>query len=102
MLVNNCLMKYNIFWPIFEFSTAKCSSSLPGSRDKKNPIYVAPSMNSPVKRPEGTLKEKKLFKLTGDTLGMEIMVACWYCSTFPSKESGSESKMENIDWGKAF
>ncbi|XP_039707853.1 polycystin-1-like protein 3 isoform X3 [Pteropus medius] len=48
--------------------SAKCSSSSPGSRDKKNPIYVAPAMNSPVKCPQRTLKEKKLFKLTGDVL----------------------------------
>ncbi|XP_007991951.3 polycystin-1-like protein 3 [Chlorocebus sabaeus] len=47
---------------------AKCSSSVPGSRDKNNPIYVAPAMNSPTKRPERTLKKKKLFKLTGDIL----------------------------------
>lgn len=55
----------------FEFLTAKCSSSVPGSRDKNNPVYVAPAMNSPTKRPERTLKKKKLFKLTGDILGME-------------------------------
>uniref|UniRef100_A0A8C9GMD7 Polycystin 1 like 3, transient receptor potential channel interacting n=1 Tax=Piliocolobus tephrosceles TaxID=591936 RepID=A0A8C9GMD7_9PRIM len=47
---------------------AKCSSSVPGSRDKNNPVYVAPAMNSPTKRPERTLKKKKLFKLTGDIL----------------------------------
>lgn len=64
-------MKYTNFWPIFEFLTAKCSPSLPGSRDKKNPIYVAPSMNSSVKLPETAFKEKQLFKLTGEILGME-------------------------------
>ncbi|XP_036087305.1 polycystic kidney disease protein 1-like 3 isoform X4 [Rousettus aegyptiacus] len=48
--------------------SAKCSSSLPGSRDKKNPIYVAPAMTSPVNCPRRTLKEKKLFQLTGDIL----------------------------------
>ncbi|KAB1273569.1 Polycystic kidney disease protein 1-like 3 [Camelus dromedarius] len=48
---------------------AKCPSSLPGSRDKNNPIYVAPAMNRPVKCPERALKEKKLLKLTGDVLG---------------------------------
>lgn len=48
--------------------SAKCSPSLPGSRDKKNPIYVAPSMNSSVKLPETALKEKQLFKLTGEIL----------------------------------
>ncbi|KAM9046584.1 LOW QUALITY PROTEIN: polycystin-1-like protein 3 [Megaptera novaeangliae] len=47
---------------------ARCPSSLPGSRDENNPIYVAPAMNGPVKRPERTLKEKKCFKLTGDIL----------------------------------
>ncbi|KAI5762662.1 PKD1L3 [Gulo gulo luscus] len=46
---------------------AKCPP-LPGSRDKNNPIYVAPAFNSPVQRPERTLKEKKLFKLAGDIL----------------------------------
>ena len=71
MLMNNYLMKYNLFWPTFEFLTARCPSSLPGSRDKNNSIYVAPTINSPVKRPERTLKEKKFFKLTGDVLGME-------------------------------
>ncbi|KAJ8785761.1 hypothetical protein J1605_006721 [Eschrichtius robustus] len=50
--------------------TARCPSSLPGSRDENNPIYVAPAMNGPVKRPERTLKEKKCFKLTGDVLGI--------------------------------
>lgn len=56
---------------MFDFLTAKCSSSLPGSRDKKNPIYVAPAMTSPVNCPRRTLKEKKLFQLTGDILGTE-------------------------------
>ena len=71
MLMNNYLMKYTLFWPIFEFLTARCPSSLPSSRDENNPIYVAPAMNGPVKCPERTLKEKKCFKLTGDVLGME-------------------------------
>uniref|UniRef100_A0A2K5ISM7 Polycystin-1-like protein 3 n=1 Tax=Colobus angolensis palliatus TaxID=336983 RepID=A0A2K5ISM7_COLAP len=47
---------------------AKCSSSVPGSRDNNNPVYVAPAMNNPTKHPERTLKKKKLFKLTGDIL----------------------------------
>ncbi|XP_022439008.1 polycystic kidney disease protein 1-like 3 [Delphinapterus leucas] len=47
---------------------ARCPSSLPGSRDENNPIYIAPAMNGPVKCPERTLKEKKFFKLTGDIL----------------------------------
>uniref|UniRef100_A0A671EH09 Polycystin 1 like 3, transient receptor potential channel interacting n=1 Tax=Rhinolophus ferrumequinum TaxID=59479 RepID=A0A671EH09_RHIFE len=76
--------------------SAKCSSSLPGSRDKKNPIYVAPTMNSPVKRPERTLKEKKLFKLTGDTLGKEIMVA------FYSAQNSSRFYLHQIKFLKHF
>ncbi|KAF4010845.1 hypothetical protein G4228_001843 [Cervus hanglu yarkandensis] len=51
------------------WANARCPSSLPGSRDKSNSIYIAPTMNSPVKRPERTLKEKKFCKLTGDVLG---------------------------------
>ncbi|KAI4571681.1 hypothetical protein MJG53_013787 [Ovis ammon polii x Ovis aries] len=38
-------------------------------QDKNNSIYVAPTVNTPDKRPERALKEKKFFKLTGDVLG---------------------------------
>ncbi|XP_066874475.1 polycystin-1-like protein 3 [Kogia breviceps] len=68
MLMDNYLMQDPLFWPIFEFWTARCLSSFPGSRDENNPIYIAPAMNGPVKCPERTLKEKKFFKLTGDIL----------------------------------
>ncbi|KAF6288775.1 polycystin 1 like 3, transient receptor potential channel interacting [Rhinolophus ferrumequinum] len=67
--------------------SAKCSSSLPGSRDKKNPIYVAPTMNSPVKRPERTLKEKKLFKLTGDTLVQIVFLILLMTTVYSAQNS---------------
>ncbi|KAM5208636.1 polycystin-1-like protein 3 isoform 2-T3 [Hipposideros larvatus] len=68
--------------------SAKCSSSLPGSRDKKNPIYVAPTMNSSVKLPERTLKEKKLFKLTGDIL-VQILFLILLMTTVYSAQNSS-------------
>ncbi|XP_059523555.1 polycystin-1-like protein 3 isoform X2 [Myotis daubentonii] len=55
--------------------SAKCPPSSPGSRDKRNPVYVAPAMNSPVTRPERTLKEKQLFKLTGEILAQILFLA---------------------------
>ncbi|KAI4558757.1 hypothetical protein MJT46_013399 [Ovis ammon polii x Ovis aries] len=72
-----CNMVINVmFWKVNSTTTkrdeqarARCPSSLPGSRDKNNSIYVAPTMNTPDKRPERALKEKKFFKLTGDVLG---------------------------------
>ncbi|KAF5919532.1 hypothetical protein HPG69_000131 [Diceros bicornis minor] len=76
-----------LFWPIFEFLTAKYSSSLPGSRDKNNPIYVAPAMNSPVKRPERTLKEKPLFKLTGDILVQIVFLILLMTTVYSAQNS---------------
>ncbi|XP_015414276.1 PREDICTED: polycystic kidney disease protein 1-like 3 [Myotis davidii] len=54
--------------------SAKCPPSSPGSRDKRNPVYVAPAMNSPVTRPERTLKEKQLFRLTGEILAQILLL----------------------------
>lgn len=67
MLMNSHSMNYN---STFEFLPEACSS-LPGSRNRNDPVYVAPAMNSPVKRPKRTLKEKKLLKQTGEILGMK-------------------------------
>nr|XP_023493010.1 polycystic kidney disease protein 1-like 3 isoform X3 [Equus caballus] len=68
---------------------AKCSSSLPGSRDKNNPIYVAPAMNSPVKRLERPLKDKQLLKLTGDIvvqiLFLILLTTVAYSAQNPSR-----------------
>ncbi|XP_055992110.1 polycystin-1-like protein 3 [Sorex fumeus] len=47
---------------------ATCPPSLPGSRNRNDPIYVAPAVDSPVKRPERTWKGKKLLKQTGEIL----------------------------------
>uniref|UniRef100_G1R164 Polycystin-1-like protein 3 n=1 Tax=Nomascus leucogenys TaxID=61853 RepID=G1R164_NOMLE len=66
---------------------AKCSSSVPGSRDKNNPIYVAPAMNSPTKRPERTLKNKKLFKLTGDILVQILFLTLLMTAIYSAKNS---------------
>ncbi|KAM9607613.1 LOW QUALITY PROTEIN: polycystin-1-like protein 3 [Trichechus inunguis] len=66
---------------------AKCSSSLPGIRDKHNPIYVAPAMNSPIRPPERTLKEKKLFKLTGDILVQILFLILLMTTAYSAKNS---------------
>uniref|UniRef100_A0A8C0T2X8 Polycystin 1 like 3, transient receptor potential channel interacting n=3 Tax=Canis lupus TaxID=9612 RepID=A0A8C0T2X8_CANLF len=65
---------------------AKCSP-LPGSRDKNNPIYVAPAANSPVKRPERTMKEKKLFKLTGDILVQVLFLILLMTTVYSAQNS---------------
>lgn len=68
---------------------AKCPPSSPGSRDKRNPVYVAPAMNSPVTRPERTLKEKQLFKLTGEILAqilfLVLLMTAVHSSQNPSR-----------------
>ncbi|XP_049643392.1 polycystic kidney disease protein 1-like 3 [Suncus etruscus] len=56
-------------------TTGKACSSLPGSRNKNDPMYVAPAMNSPVKRPKRILKEKKLLKQTGEILVQILFLA---------------------------
>ncbi|KAM9192129.1 LOW QUALITY PROTEIN: polycystin-1-like protein 3 [Dugong dugon] len=66
---------------------AKCSSSLPGIRDKHNPIYIAPAMNSPIRPPERTLKEKKLFKLTGDILVQILFLILLMTTVYSAKNS---------------
>ncbi|XP_078213738.1 polycystin-1-like protein 3 isoform X1 [Callithrix jacchus] len=66
---------------------AKCSSSVPGSRDKNNPVYVAPTMNSPTKRPERTLEKKKLFKLTGDILVQIFFLTLLMTTIYSAKNS---------------
>ncbi|EPQ17033.1 Polycystic kidney disease protein 1-like 3 [Myotis brandtii] len=69
--------------------SAKCPPSSPGSRDKRNPVYVAPAMNSPVTRPERTLKEKQLFKLTGEILAqilfLVLLMTAVHSSQNPSR-----------------
>uniref|UniRef100_A0A2K6SHL1 Polycystin 1 like 3, transient receptor potential channel interacting n=1 Tax=Saimiri boliviensis boliviensis TaxID=39432 RepID=A0A2K6SHL1_SAIBB len=67
--------------------SAKCSSSVPGSRDKNNPIYVAPTMNSPTKHPERTLKKKTLFKLTGDILVQIFFLTLLMTTIYSAKNS---------------
>nr|XP_031314018.1 polycystic kidney disease protein 1-like 3 [Camelus dromedarius] len=66
---------------------AKCPSSLPGSRDKNNPIYVAPAMNRPVKCPERALKEKKLLKLTGDVLVQILFLILLMTTVYSTQNS---------------
>uniref|UniRef100_A0A2K5DFV1 Polycystin-1-like protein 3 n=1 Tax=Aotus nancymaae TaxID=37293 RepID=A0A2K5DFV1_AOTNA len=66
---------------------SKCSSSVPGSRDKNNPVYVAPTMNSPTKHPERTLKKKKLFKLTGDILVQIFFLTLLMTTIYSAKNS---------------
>ncbi|XP_069312508.1 polycystin-1-like protein 3 [Eulemur rufifrons] len=67
---------------------AKCSSPpLPGSKDKNNPIYVAPPMNSPPKHPERTLKEKKLFRLTGDILVQIVFLILLMTTVYSARNS---------------
>ncbi|XP_024306022.1 polycystin-1-like protein 3 isoform X1 [Homo sapiens] len=66
---------------------AKCSSSVPGSRDKNNPVYVAPAINSPTKHPERTLKKKKLFKLTGDILVQILFLTLLMTAIYSAKNS---------------
>ncbi|CAI9161872.1 unnamed protein product [Rangifer tarandus platyrhynchus] len=66
---------------------ARCPSSLPGSRDKNNSIYVAPTMNSPVKRPERTLKEKKFCKLTGDVLAQILFLTLLMTTVYSTQNS---------------
>ncbi|XP_045389708.1 polycystic kidney disease protein 1-like 3 [Lemur catta] len=80
-------------------SSANCSSPpLPGLKDKNNPIYGAPPMNSPPKHPERTLKEKKLFRLTVDILGTERKWQHVHTAAhFPGGRRGWEDKMENIE-----
>ncbi|XP_053522580.1 polycystic kidney disease protein 1-like 3 [Artibeus jamaicensis] len=77
--------------------SAKCSSSLAGSRDKRNPIYVAPALNSPVKRPERTLKEKELFKLTGDTL-VQILFLVLLMTAVNSTQNASRFYLHHALW----
>ncbi|XP_049720726.1 polycystic kidney disease protein 1-like 3 isoform X1 [Elephas maximus indicus] len=66
---------------------AKCSSSLPGTRDKNNPIYIAPAMNSPIRPPERMLKEEKLFKLTGDILVQILFLTLLMTTIYSAKNS---------------
>uniref|UniRef100_A0AC11BMR0 Polycystin 1 like 3, transient receptor potential channel interacting n=1 Tax=Ovis aries TaxID=9940 RepID=A0AC11BMR0_SHEEP len=66
---------------------ARCPSSLPGSRDKNNSIYVAPTMNTPVKRPERALKEKKFFKLTGDVLAQILFLTLLMTTVYSTQNS---------------
>uniref|UniRef100_A0A4W2GWE1 Polycystin 1 like 3, transient receptor potential channel interacting n=1 Tax=Bos indicus x Bos taurus TaxID=30522 RepID=A0A4W2GWE1_BOBOX len=66
---------------------ARCPSSLPGSRDKNSSIYVAPTINSPVKRPERTLKEKKFFKLTGDVLAQILFLTLLMTTVYSTQNS---------------
>ncbi|KAM5296967.1 polycystin-1-like protein 3 [Glossophaga mutica] len=77
--------------------SAKCSSSLPGSRDKRNPIYVAPVLNSPVKRPGRTLKEKELFKLTGDIL-VQILFLVLLMTAVNSTQNASRFYLHQALW----
>uniref|UniRef100_A0A8C5L6G2 Polycystic kidney disease 1 like 3 n=1 Tax=Jaculus jaculus TaxID=51337 RepID=A0A8C5L6G2_JACJA len=66
---------------------AKCSSSLPGLRDKNNPIYTAPTMSSPAKRPKKAWTKKKLFKLTGDILVQIIFLILLMTAVYSAKNS---------------
>nr|XP_020031713.1 polycystic kidney disease protein 1-like 3 [Castor canadensis] len=66
---------------------AKCSPSSPGSRDKNNPIYTAPTMDSSAKGPRRTWKKKKLFKLTADILVQVLFLILLMTSVYSSKNS---------------
>ncbi|XP_075851694.1 polycystin-1-like protein 3 [Microcebus murinus] len=76
---------------------AKCSSPLPGLRDKNNPIYVAPAMNSPTKHPERTLKEKRLFRLTGDIL-VQILFLILLMTTVYSARNSNRFYLRQAIW----
>uniref|UniRef100_A0A8C9DH02 Polycystin 1 like 3, transient receptor potential channel interacting n=1 Tax=Prolemur simus TaxID=1328070 RepID=A0A8C9DH02_PROSS len=77
---------------------AKCSSPpLPGSKDKNNPIYVAPPMNSPPKHPARTLKEKKLFRLTGDIL-VQIIFLILLMTTVYSARNANRFYLHQAIW----
>uniref|UniRef100_A0AC11D6C8 Polycystin 1 like 3, transient receptor potential channel interacting n=1 Tax=Ovis aries TaxID=9940 RepID=A0AC11D6C8_SHEEP len=90
-----CNMVINVmFWKVNSTTTkrdeqarARCPSSLPGSRDKNNSIYVAPTMNTPVKRPERALKEKKFFKLTGDVLAQILFLTLLMTTVYSTQNS---------------
>ena len=72
-------------------------------RDKNNPIYVAPAMNSPVKRLERPLKDKQLLKLTGDIVGMERK--WWHVDTaarFPARKGGVRIRWKIQKGGKVY
>ncbi|XDB59813.1 hypothetical protein AB1E18_013199 [Capra hircus] len=66
---------------------ARCPSSLPGSRDKNNSIYVAPTMNTPVKCPGRALEEKKFFKLTGDVLAQILFLTLLMTTVYSTQNS---------------
>ncbi|XP_045666179.1 polycystic kidney disease protein 1-like 3 [Ursus americanus] len=65
---------------------AKCPP-LTGSRDKNNPVYIAPAINSPVARPKRTLKEKKLFRLTGDILVQILFLTLLMTTVYSAQNS---------------
>ncbi|XP_062032020.1 polycystin-1-like protein 3 [Lepus europaeus] len=67
--------------------TAKCSSSPPGSRDQNNPIYRAPAIHSAAKPPTGAVKEKKLFKLTGDIVVQILFLGLLLSTIYSGKNS---------------
>nr|KAF6318819.1 polycystin 1 like 3, transient receptor potential channel interacting [Pipistrellus kuhlii] len=56
--------------------SAKCPPPSPGSRDQRNPVYVAPAVRHPAPRPERTSKEKekRLFRLTGEVLAQVLFL----------------------------
>ncbi|XP_075392848.1 polycystin-1-like protein 3 [Tenrec ecaudatus] len=66
---------------------AQCSSSLPGTRDKNNSIYTAPSITSLVRPPEKPWKELKLFKLTGDILVQILFLILLMTEIYSTKNS---------------
>uniref|UniRef100_A0A8C5UZZ4 Polycystin 1 like 3, transient receptor potential channel interacting n=1 Tax=Microcebus murinus TaxID=30608 RepID=A0A8C5UZZ4_MICMU len=76
---------------------AKCSSPLPGLRDKNNPITVAPAMNSPTKHPERTLKGKRLFRLTGDIL-VQILFLILLMTTVYSARNSNRFYLRQAIW----
>uniref|UniRef100_A0A8C6RIQ7 Polycystic kidney disease 1 like 3 n=1 Tax=Nannospalax galili TaxID=1026970 RepID=A0A8C6RIQ7_NANGA len=65
---------------------AKCSSLLPSVRDENNPIYRAPAMTSPAKRPEREWK-KNLLKLTGDVLVQTLFLVLLMTTIYSAKNS---------------
>ncbi|XP_023369848.1 polycystic kidney disease protein 1-like 3 [Otolemur garnettii] len=67
--------------------SAKCSSPVPGLKDRNNPIYLAPAVRSPTKCLEKTLKKKKLFKMTGDILVQILFLILLMTTVYSAKNS---------------
>ncbi|XP_058530814.1 polycystin-1-like protein 3 [Ochotona princeps] len=66
---------------------AKCSSSPPASRDRNNPVYVAPTMHGPARCPAGAVGRRRICRIAAGIMVQTLFLVLLMTRTYSAQNS---------------